>query len=191
MKLLAIYTPVVPVNSKNRGKPPESFISELVTWAKKAPEEIFAPNKVDPDIYTFVKPDLGPWENNTHRRAVMCEVLRVLAGFESSWRWPEGRDLAANNTAPETEETGIFQVSANSMNFDRSLRKLVVDRLGTDHPRKFILGMKTDHELALEYAARLLRFTVRHNGPVSRKEINRCLRRDAVGEFMELLKSDQ
>lgn len=171
----------------NRGSAPASFLQELVEWGKRAPDEIFAANDVDPDIYVYVKPELGPWDGALHRRAVMLEVLRVLAGFESSWRWEEGRDLAANNTSAETEETGIFQVSANSMAFDRSLRNLVIDRLGTDHPRRFITGMKVDHALALEYAARLLRHTIRHNGPVLRREINRWLRRDAVEEFRGLL----
>jgi len=36
----------------------------------------------------------------------------------------------------------------------------------------------------MEYIARLLRDTVRHNGPVKHHEIDDWLRRDAVEEFM-------
>ena len=184
----ATVTPVIPEHSKSRGRPPETFLDALVEWGRRAPEEVFAPNRVNQDIYASVKPELGPWDGPEHRRAMMLEVLRVLAGFESSWNWKEGRDLAANNTSPETEETGIFQVSANSMAFDGSLRELVWARLGTVDARAFIRGIKADHELALEYAARWLRFTVRHNGPVLRREIHCCVRRDAVEEFRGLLR---
>ena len=47
--------------------------------------------------------------------------------------------------------------------------------------------MKEDHALAMEYIARLLRHTVKANGPVLRHEIDLWLRRDAVAEFQRLL----
>jgi hypothetical protein len=47
--------------------------------------------------------------------------------------------------------------------------------------------MKQDHELAMEYIARLLRRTVQHHGPVLRHEIDLWLRKDAVQEFLTLL----
>jgi hypothetical protein len=47
--------------------------------------------------------------------------------------------------------------------------------------------MKQDHQLAMEYIARLLRRTVNHNGPVKRHEIDGWLRRDAVSEFLSLI----
>src|SRR5215475_3259254 len=77
----------------NRGVPPDSFLTELVNWGKAAPDEIFAPNEVV-DIYNKIKDELGPWESPLHRRAAMLEVMRVLAGFESSWDWTEGVDTS-------------------------------------------------------------------------------------------------
>jgi hypothetical protein len=47
--------------------------------------------------------------------------------------------------------------------------------------------MKQNHQLAMEYIARLLRRTVNHNGPVKRHEIDPWLRKDAVMEFRDLL----
>lgn len=73
----------------NRGVAPDSFLDQLVDWGKAAPEEIFMPNAFS-DVYSSVRNTLGPWEGIGHRRAVMLEVMRVLAGFESSWDWNEG-----------------------------------------------------------------------------------------------------
>ncbi|WP_287739607.1 hypothetical protein [Microcystis sp. M179S2] len=67
----------------NRGVPPDSFLNELIDWAKQAPDEIFTPNDKH-DIYSNLKPELGLWQGILHRKAVMLEVLRVLGGFESS-----------------------------------------------------------------------------------------------------------
>jgi hypothetical protein len=75
----------------NRGRPPESFLHELVDWGTTAPESIFLRNDKF-DIYSSVVRELGPWQHDTHRRAAMLEVLRVLGGFESSWDWDAGRD---------------------------------------------------------------------------------------------------
>jgi hypothetical protein len=90
----------------NRGIPEDDFLDQLVAWGKQAPDEIFAPNTVS-DIYSSVKNKLGPWRDLKHRRAVMLEVMRVLAGFESSWDWNLGVD--ENNPTsitPETIEAG-------------------------------------------------------------------------------------
>lgn len=171
----------------DRGRPPESFLDELIAWAKQAPDEIFAANAVH-DIYAQVREELSPWRGIGHRRAVMVECLRVLAGFESSWNWNDGRDVTnPNRDTSRNEETGIFQVSADSMDLDKRLRALVRERLGSDSPTEFIWAMKHDHAFALEYAARLLRVTVNHNGPVKRKEINPCLSRAAVREAERLI----
>lgn len=168
----------------NRGVPPDSFLDELIAWAAKAPEEIFAVNNRH-DIYTNVRQELGPWTGIDHRRAVMCEALRVLAGFESAWNWKEGVDVTNRHslTHMDGRETGIFQVSFDSVSFDLSLRECVMRHCGSLSVHQFIDEMKENHVFALEYAARLLRFTVRHNGPVLRKEINLWLRRAAVVEF--------
>ena len=177
----------------NRGIPPISFLNELIGWAQTAPDFIFAPKlapvgKPDPDVYASIKPELGPWTSFLHRKAVMLEILRVLAGFESSWDWKEGRDITNSTSGtPETEETGIFQVSCNATHFDPSLKEYVIQTIGARNCRWFIMAMKADHRFAIEFAARLLRFTCRHNGPVLRKEINPWLRRDAVAEFRSYL----
>jgi hypothetical protein len=171
----------------NRGVAPDAFLNELVRWGKIAPEEIFVPNNTH-DIYSNVFRVLGPWQGTGHRRAVMLEVMRVLAGFESSWRWNEGRDVTnASSVTPTTIEAGAWQVSANSMGFGQELRNLVQVRVGSLDGNAFQRAMKLDHELAMEYIARLLRRTVNHNGPVKRHEIDPWLRRDAVSEFLELL----
>ncbi|OQW77758.1 MAG: hypothetical protein BVN33_01660 [Proteobacteria bacterium ST_bin13] len=171
----------------NRGKPSAAFLDELIAWGRSAADEIFAPNAAD-DVYSSVKAALGPWHGAQHRRAVMLEVMRVLAGFESSWNWNAGRDTTnPTSNTPTTTEAGAWQVSANSMSFGDDLRALVKARVGTDEGLAFQRAMKQDHELAMEYIARLLRHTVKHNGPVKRHEIDQWLRRDAVEEFTRLL----
>ena len=171
----------------NRGVPPDDFLDELITWGKGAPDEIFAPNPFS-DIYSSVKNTLGPWNGLLHRRAVMLEVMRVLAGFESSWDWNEGRDITnPTSVTPDTIEAGAWQVSANSMNFGEELKELVLAEVGTLDGDTFQKAMKDNHPLAMEYVARLLRRTTRHHGPVRRHEIDPWLRRDAVEEFQAFL----
>lgn len=172
----------------NRGTPPDSFLQELIAWGKTAPDEIFALSNRQ-DVYVSVRRELETHNNLPHRRAVMLEVLRVLAGFESSWNWNEGVDRANQHSLHhlDGQETGIFQVSFNSTNFDLSLRDCVRRYCGSLNVKQFIDQMKKQHAFALEYAARLLRFTVRHNGPVLRKEINPWLRVAAVAEFEQAL----
>lgn len=171
----------------NRGTPPETFLRELLAWGRTAPAEIFAPNS-GLDVYASVKAELGPYGTGMHRRAVMLEVLRVLAGFESSWNWNEGRDVTnSTSITPETIEAGAWQVSANSMAFGFDLKELIQHRVRSLKGADFQAAMKRDHTLAMEYAARLLRHTVNHNGPVKRKEINPWLSREAVAEFEKLL----
>lgn len=173
----------------DRGIPPTAFLDELVTWGRSADSAIFAPNPHD-DIYSSVMSVLGPWRDGNHRRAAMLEVMRVLAGFESSWRWAEGRDITnASSVSPETIEAGAWQVSSNSMNFGLELQELVRRKVGSLDGNQFQAAMKSNHELAMEYIARLLRRTTHHNGPVKRHEIDEWLRRDAVTEFQNLLQA--
>jgi hypothetical protein len=118
----------------------------------------------------------------------MLEVMRALAGFESSWNWNEGADTTnPTSTAPTTMEAGAWQVSANSMSFGAELKALVLAKAGAVDGVTFQRAMKQNHQLAMEYIARLLRRTVDHNGPVKRHEIDRWLRKDAVAEFEFLL----
>lgn len=174
---------------KNRGEPPTKFLSELVAWGRDAAEDIFAPNLNPFDIYSDVKPILGPWESPLHRRAAMLEVMRVHAGFESSWNWNEGVDVT-NQTSMRNkngEETGLFQVS-----FDTTFiaNGAMVAFAAANHlipVDDFIKNMKKDHRLALEYYARLVRVNIKWAGPLLRHEIDPWLSRAAVAEFMELI----
>jgi hypothetical protein len=171
----------------NRGVPPVGFLDQLVTWGRSSPDEIFAPNPFS-DIYSSVLNTLGPWEGIPHRRAVMLEVLRVLAGFESSWNFNEGRDTTnPHSNTPDTAEAGAWQVSANAMNFGQELKDLVLANVGTLDGNAFQSAMKQNHPLAIEFVARLLRRTTHHHGPVLRHEIDPWLRRNAVAEFQSLM----
>lgn len=172
----------------DRGIPPDSFLNELINWAREAPDEIFAQNDKH-DIYESVEPELGPWRDLLHRKAAMCEVLRVLGGFESSWNWREGidRNNPSSATSSCKEEAGIFQCSGNSMSFDASLKNLLQQAAGATDCDTFIKASKANHRFAIEYCARLIRFTVDHHGPIKRKRINPWLRTDAVSEFEKFL----
>jgi len=115
-------------------------------------------------------------------------VMRVLAGFESSWDWNAGVDVTnSTSVTPDTIEAGAWQVSANSMHFGEELKTLVLTKVGSLDGNDFQRAMKKDHPLAMEYVARLLRRTVNHHGPVKRHEIDPWLREDAVAEFRALL----
>jgi hypothetical protein len=173
-----------------RGNPPDAFLHELLTWGRMAPAEIFARNAVPDDIYTRIAPFLGPWDATRPqmRRAAMLEAMRVLAGFESSWNWNCGSDTTrrAANT-PRNMEAGAWQVSADSIPFGADLHDLVMRAVGNLDGTNFQRAMKADHAFAMEYVARLLRHTVRHNGPVLIGTINQWLSRAALKEWEALL----
>lgn len=173
----------------NRGQPPIAFLDELVDWGIRASSAVFAPNSKF-DIYSSVVGELGPWTGPRHRRAAMLEALRVLGGFESSWKWEAGVDVTnPNSNTPCSEEAGIFQCSGDSMSFGTELRQLLVDAAGESGCEAFIRHTKANHAFAIEYCARLIRLTTKHHGPIKRKEINPWLRRSAMQEFETLLPS--
>jgi len=185
----------------NRGVPPDSFLDELVTWGRTAPDEIFAPN-ANADIFSKVKSELGPWTSPLQRRAVMLEVMRVLAGFEASWDWKEGVDTSRLGTdTPENAEAGAWQVSFDARRLAPALAQFLAAR-GIHHGIEFQRAMKFNHPLAMEFVARLLRYNTRHNGPLYKgrerdairaslrgpeHSIYPWLRREAVAEFEALL----
>ena len=73
------------------GIPPLGFLQELVAWGKRHRTKSLSINKrKEKDVYASVTEELGPFGDITHRKACMLEVMRVLAGFESSWNWNEG-----------------------------------------------------------------------------------------------------
>jgi hypothetical protein len=140
----------------NRGVPPDNFLIELVTWGRIAPKEIFVPNS-SIDIYSDVFRVPGPWQDLRHRRAVMLEVMRVLAGFECSWNWNEGRDAHnATSVTSVTIQAGAWQVSANSMGIGQELKDLVLAKVGSLEGNAFQRALKQNHMLAMDYIARLL-----------------------------------
>lgn len=175
----------------NRGTPPDSFLTELVEWAKSAPDELFDRNPSIHDVFTHIRPILAPdgWQNLSHRKAAMLEAIRVHAGFESSWHWNEGVDVTNRTSMAniEGQETGAWQVSFDSTRLAKSLADYAkLSGIGT--PQAFIPAMKSNHTLAMDYYARLIRVTVAWAGPFLRHEIDKWLSKDAVQEFRELLK---
>ena len=174
---------------RNHGSPPDSFLDELVAWGRVAPDDIFLPNAAR-DVYGSVAAVLGPWKDLAHRRAAMLEVMRVLAGFESTWRWNAGVDTTSTQVKnPDNTEAGAWQVSADSMRLAPALKALVLAQTGTTDGTAFQAAMKGNRRLAMEYIARLLRVTVDANGPVKRHEIDPWLSRTAVAEFASLLRA--
>jgi hypothetical protein len=170
---------------KVKGSPtPPSFLDELVDWASYAPDVIFISNAKN-DIYSNVLTDLGPYTSTLHRKAVMLEVLRVLAGIESTWHWNQGVDTSKKKkNTPQNEETGAFQVSLDGIGNDASLKDFVKKTFGKTDTKTFITNMKTNHKFAIEYAARLFMVTTAANGPLGTPEFHSALSRDAVDEFM-------
>lgn len=164
-------------------KPPVSFLDELVDWALRAADDLFLPNAVM-DIYSSVVRQLGPYGIGAHRKAVMLEVLRVLAGRETMWNWNAGVDVGKIVAkTSHNEEAGAFQVSADSMDLDPGLKDYARTTLGATDDTTFITGMKSNHPFAIEYTARLLRVTIRHHGPILHGHIHGELSKAAVKEF--------
>lgn len=173
----------------NRGQPSDEFLTELVTWGKGEPVETFTANPNPRDIYAYISPILGPWEGLAHRRAAMLEAMRVHAGFESSWNWTEGVDTTNQHSVThiEGQETGIFQVSYDSvfLGNDAMVPFAVVNGINT--PGSFISTMKSNHTVAMQYYARLVRVSVQWAGPIIRHAIDPWLSKAAVAEFQNLL----
>jgi hypothetical protein len=92
-----------------------------------------------------------------------------------------------NSNTSCTEEAGILQCSGNSMSFDPSLKALLQSAAGKTDCDTFRATTKADHPFAIEYCARLLRFTINHHGPVKGGHIQPELRRDAMAEFLGFL----
>jgi hypothetical protein len=170
-----------------------------------APGEIFVDQPGNKkDVYASVITELGPFKDITHRKACMLEVMRVLAGFESSWDWTEGVDTSRESKdTPTNSEAGAWQVSADSLAVGQDLKDLVMREVGTLNGVEFQRAMKANHQLAMEYIARLMRHTRMANGPlykgnersvISRPELRGeeqsvypWLSRDAVAEFQAFL----
>lgn len=165
----------------NRGKAPEHFLREMVVWARSAPDEIFEVNPLN-DIYSKVKPELGPYTSLVHRKAVMLEVMRVLAGFESSWKWNEGVDVSrAGDDTAENSEAGAWQVSYDARKLAPVLQDLITSK-GIKNGVEFQKVTKSDHEFTMEFVSRLMRVTTFHNGPLYKKTERNQIRKSLRGE---------
>lgn len=173
----------------NRGVPPDEFLIELVHWGKQAPDEIFSPNDNPLDIYTIIKSELGPWVDLRHRRAAMMEAMRVHAGFEASWNWHEGVDTTNHSSMVhiEGQETGVFQVSFDSVYLDNRAMMPFVKTHGIDTPELFIPAMKSNHSLCMTYYGYLVRHNVKWAGPLINHFIVPFLSRESVQEFQSLV----
>lgn len=168
----------------DHGSPTPDWLDVLVDTIAGMPDECFSENP-HADIYANLAPVLGPYTNILQRRAVMCEGLRVLAGFESSWNWQEGEDMSAPRGRPLSEiESGAFQESANSLAFDSSLAACLLRYAGAVDAETFIREMKAQPDLCVEYTARLTRFTVKTNGPLISGRVREHVNPAAVAEFM-------
>lgn len=200
-----------PIASKegvsNRGTAPVSFLTELVQWGKSADESIFAPNARF-EIYSKVNPELGPFVRPLQRRAVMLEVMRVLAGFESSWDWTEGVDTSRlGKDTPENAEAGAWQVSYNARNVNPEMMHVILRFSGA---REILINSgavfqritKEYHTFAMEFVSTLMRYNTKHNGPLYKGDerlairsslrgpqnsIYPWLRKSCVAEFESLL----
>lgn len=172
----------------NRGVPPDDFLEQLVLWGKSASLQIFAVNNEPNDVMNLIAPVLGPWDSLEHRRAALVETMRVLGGFESSWNWNEGHDTTnPTENNPETMSSGLWQISWNSRVFGQDLKDLATIN-GVHDGVQFQATTKAEHPFAMEYAARLMRHTIRHNGPLKRGEVLPWLRRSAMAEFQDLMR---
>jgi hypothetical protein len=154
----------------NRGVPPDSFLDALVAFGKSAPDSIFSQN-TNYDIYSVIGNALGALPDFLTRRAALLEAARVHAGFESSWNWTEGVDHTNQTSLSNItgQETGVFQVSFDSTELDQGTRQLdaCLNFYGVSiTPEAFIVAMKSNHALAVEYYARLVRFSIRWAGPL-------------------------
>lgn len=166
------------------GSPPNAFLDELLAIMKPLPNVLFEPNP-HRDLYSLLALVLGPWTSTTHRKAAMAEALVCDGGFESDWNWKESVDTtnAHSMANPIGQETGLWQVSADSMGLDPSLRAFIIEKLGSDNPLTFIPAMKENHALAVEYTIRLFRVSTRWSGPCNRGMVADAVSRDAVNEW--------
>jgi len=201
----------------DRGRPPISFLNQLVTWGRKALKdspEIFAPNHVALDAYAAIKSRLAThkgddmsdtpvymWESLLHRAGAMLELMRVHAGRESSWKPKEGVDKTNKTSISNKvgEEAGIFQVSYNSTWLDsvegKDIMGAFIKARGIDTVEKFIAEMKKPEDgmdLEFEYYARLVRVSIAWAGPLLRHgsdSVYPYLSRDSMREFMSFLET--
>ncbi len=163
---------------------------------------------------------LSHYEDQFHQRGMDNEAAGVdtlrhlfvlLLGLgmrESSGRWCEGRDLAADNTTSETAEAGLFQTSWNARSASPLLPRLFADyqrdpagllevfqegvtvrptdlrNFGTGEGEVFQGLSKHCPAFAVEFAAIGLRHMRKHWGPINRHDAE--LRPEADRMFLRV-----
>lgn len=179
------------LNSKvlNRGTCPNSFLNNFIEIAKSSPNDWYQVNQEINDVYNLIRPKFGPWKNIIHRKAALLECMRVLGGFESSWDWNEGVDTTnPTSNTDETIEAGLWQISYNSRYFGPDLKKLLLN-FNITNGNNFQIVTKTNHSFAFEYAVKLFRHTIGHNGPLKRKEVLPWMKQECIDELIEIISS--
>jgi len=136
-------------------------------------------------------------------------LMYSLGQRESNGNFNEGRDLTASNTGALTEEAGLFQISANSLNLKSKkdqyrlfLRKLFQDylktlsRMNESHQAKFCLlnVLGEDHESKSYDTSGKRLNTLLEKGSCSRiksslKDINFTLDDEMAACFRDLTKT--
>lgn len=187
---LFAYTETRKAIGHGHGKPPLAFLILETKWGKTEEESVFAQNDHlgDKDIYNVVYKKLGPYPSAIYRRAVMLEVMRVLAGDESDWNWREGRDTTAGPQTPDQMEAGCFQVSYDSRHLGADLQAYLTLR-GITSAEQFRQAIMDDPIFDMAYTARLLRDSTRWDGPLNRQWVTDQVRPECVNEFVAALQS--
>lgn len=205
MKFIAAATEVF-----NRGKLTQTFLNDMVGVIGAMPEHIFLPD-MEVDMYGKAADKLGPYESTLHRRAVMCEILRVLALFESGGDHTEGVDTSRlGPDTPENAEAGAWQISLDSRKIHSDLRDMLSEYRSDHVPSGIKNGivfqqvMKFDPDFSTRYAATLMSHNGMHNGPLykgaeraiirsslrgEKHSIYPYLKKTAVAEFLVALQS--
>lgn len=172
----------------NHGPTPVPFLEDIFSWAKSAPDEIFAPNEEEYDAFGLLRPASG-WQSLLHRKATLLDAGIVHAGYESDWNWHEGVDKT-NATSMENkrgQETGPWQVSFDSENLHHEAMLPFAQAHGIANVDAFIFAMKNDKHLSCEYYFRLLRISTRWAGPWNKGWIEGHISPEAVAEWQTLL----
>lgn len=198
------------------GSPPVVFLTDLVAWARQAPDELFAPNDVAVDIFTAIKSKLATpagtdgagtpifhWDSLLHRKAAFCEAARIHAGRESDWQDQEGVDRtnARSQADIKGQEAGLFQVSFDAVFLPHGRKEALWDYAvahGIETPEKFIHAMKfhvterseEERRIVFDFYAHLMRQSIAWAGPFLRHNADSVypyLSRAALQEFMGML----
>jgi hypothetical protein len=187
--------PVPPHGENAPDAPSVAFLEQILSTISSLPDSVFAENPYN-DIYGVLENKLGPFSSIPYRKAAMCEALRVDAGYESNNSFTEGADASAGPEKPDEQETGAWQVSANSMALDPtgSLKARVLEMQGlptstsyNDLVRCFIPLMKNNPGFSVEYAARLFRFNTRWSGPCNVGWVAEAVTSHAATEWQNFL----